>query len=320
LNLDINARDNTAMSLDLDDRQRAMLHEMGVHVWWPQVQVAAPVPDLAAPAQARATTPAQVMPTPPAVAAPLQTRASGATAPSAARSGPAYAPVKVADSAYSTRATALISSNLLPEGIASMDWLALQQAVANCTACKLCEGRKNTVFGAGQPATAAELARQVDWLLVGEAPGEQEDSSGEPFVGQAGQLLDNMLKAMGLQRTENVFIANVIKCRPPGNRNPEPQEIAQCEPYLRRQIELLQPKVIVALGKYAVTALLQASVPDVAKTPLGKLRGQVYGYQSAGRSVPVIATYHPAYLLRNLPEKARAWADLCLALDVMKRQ
>jgi uracil-DNA glycosylase len=133
-------------------------------------------------------------------------------------------------------------------------------------------------------------------------------------------LLDNMLKAMGLNRAENVFLVNVIKCHPPGNRNPEVAEIAQCEPYLHRQIELLQPKVIIALGKYAVTALLQASVPEVARTPLGKLRGQVYGYQRLGRNVPVIATYHPAYLLRNLPEKARAWADLCLALDVMKRQ
>ena len=288
------------MSLDLDDRQRAMLQEMGVHVWSPQVQVA------------------QIKP---AVAfAPSQAAASGATAVSAARSGNSIAPIKVAENSIPTSTTALISSNNLAEGVASMDWPALQQAVAACTACKLCEGRKNTVFGVGQLPAQAHLAPQVDWLLVGEAPGENEDRIGEPFVGQAGQLLDNMLKALGLSRRDKVFIANVIKCRPPGNRNPEAPEIAQCEPYLRRQIELLQPKIIIALGRFAVNSLLHASLPDVAKLPLGKLRGQVHAYQSAGRSVPVIATYHPAYLLRNLPEKARAWADLCLALDVMKRQ
>ena len=155
-------------------------------------------------------------------------------------------------------------------------------------------------------------------MIVGEAPGENEDRTGEPFVGQAGQLLDNMLKAMGLSRRDNVYIVNLIKCRPPGNRNPELAEIAQCEPYLRRQIELLQPKMILTLGRYAATSLLQKSLPDVHKMPLGKLRGQVYHYDRAGVPVPVIATYHPAYLLRNLSEKAGAWADLCLAMQVMK--
>ena len=199
----------------------------------------------------------------------------------------------------------------------TLSWPDLQQAVANCQACQLCEGRQHTVFGVGQAPPDAQSPPQVDWLIVGEAPGENEDRTGEPFVGQAGQLLDNMLKAMGLSRRENVYIVNVIKCRPPGNRNPEVAEIAQCEPYLRRQIELLQPKVIVAMGRFAVNSLLQTSVPDAPKIALGKLRGQVHGYASAGRSIPVIATYHPAYLLRNLPEKAKAWADLCLAMQVM---
>jgi DNA polymerase len=206
------------------------------------------------------------------------------------------------------------------QGIDGMDWRQLQEAVSVCQACPLCKSRKNTVFGVGQAAADPPLAPQVDWLVVGEAPGENEDRSGEPFVGQAGQLLDNMLKAMGVSRSHNVFVANVIKCRPPGNRNPEAQEIAQCEPYLRRQIELLQPKIILAMGRFAVNSLLQATVPDVAKLPLGKLRGQVHSYSSGGRSVPVVATYHPAYLLRNLPEKAKAWADLCLAMAEMRRR
>ena len=206
------------------------------------------------------------------------------------------------------------------QGINGMDWRQLQEAVSVCQACPLCESRKNTVFGVGQAGAEPQLAPQVDWLVVGEAPGENEDRTGEPFVGQAGQLLDNMLKAMGVSRSHKVFIANVIKCRPPGNRNPEAQEIAQCEPYLRRQIELLQPKIILAMGRFAVNSLLQATVPDVGKLPLGKLRGQVHSYVSGDRTVPVVATYHPAYLLRNLPEKAKAWADLCLAMAELRRR
>lgn len=192
-----------------------------------------------------------------------------------------------------------------------MDWDALQQAVAGCTACGLCKSRKNTVFGVGDT--------QARWLVVGEAPGENEDLQGEPFVGQAGQLLDNMLKTVGLNRkatgAQGVFIANVLKCRPPANRNPQPQEVATCEPYLRRQVALLQPQIILALGRFAAQSLLQATMPDVATIPLGKLRGQVHQYDG----VPVIVSYHPAYLLRTPQDKAKAWADLCLALDVAKR-
>lgn len=183
-----------------------------------------------------------------------------------------------------------------------MDWPALRQAVAGCQACGLCQGRKNTVFGTGSP--------QADWFLVGEAPGEKEDLQGEPFVGAAGQLLDNMLRAVGLSRNgegaQGVFISNALKCRPPANRNPQPAEMAQCAPYLARQMALVQPKLIIAMGRFAVQSLLQSN------EPIGKLRGQVHRYQD----VPVIVTYHPAYLLRTPADKGKAWADLCLAMDV----
>jgi DNA polymerase len=205
-----------------------------------------------------------------------------------------------------------------PEGIDQMGWDPLKLTVSQCQACSLCGTRHNTVFGVGAPATA-DQAPQVDWLIVGEAPGENEDLQGEPFVGQAGQLLDNMLQAMGLARQSNdqsagVYITNVLKCRPPGNRNPKPEEVAQCLPYLERQVALLQPKIILAMGRFAVQALLQDTVPSVETVPLGKLRGQVHRYQG----VPVVVTYHPAYVLRNLPEKAKVWADLCLAMATLR--
>jgi DNA polymerase len=181
-----------------------------------------------------------------------------------------------------------------------MDWDSLQVTVAECRACGLCQGRKSTVFGVGD--------RSAQWMVIGEAPGENEDLQGEPFVGQAGKLLDNMLKAMGLNRQAQgdagVYIANTLKCRPPGNRNPEPQELAMCAPYLVRQVALVQPKIILAMGRFAVQSLLQTS------EPIGKLRGRVHTYQG----VPVVVTYHPAYLLRNPADKAKAWADLLLAL------
>jgi DNA polymerase len=186
------------------------------------------------------------------------------------------------------------------------DWEALRESVAGCRACGLCESRTQTVFGVGH--------RQADWMVVGEAPGEQEDREGEPFVGAAGQLLDRMLAALQLTRSEDgevalaqrVYIANTLKCRPPRNRNPSPQEMAQCEPYLVRQIELLAPRIILAMGRFAVQALLRT------EEPIGRLRGRVHHYQG----VPLVVTYHPAYLLRNLPEKAKAWDDLCLAAHV----
>ena len=191
-----------------------------------------------------------------------------------------------------------------------LDWDALQTSVASCQACGLCQSRTRTVFGTGDP--------QARWMVVGEAPGEHEDQQGEPFVGQAGQLLDNMLKAMRLHRgatgAQGVFITNVLKCRPPSNRNPTPQEVLQCEPFLRQQVALVQPRVILALGRFAAQSLLQQSLPEVATLPLGKLRSQVHHYQG----VPVVVSYHPAYLLRAPEDKAKSWADLCLAMDTFK--
>ncbi|WP_104654942.1 uracil-DNA glycosylase [Ralstonia insidiosa] len=182
--------------------------------------------------------------------------------------------------------------------IAAFDWAQLEDAVSNCTSCKLCERRTNTVFGVGD--------RQAEWMLIGEAPGENEDKQGEPFVGQAGKLLDSMLRAVGLSREKGVFIANVLKCRPPGNRDPEPDEAAMCDPYLKRQIALVKPRIIVVLGRVAAQNLLQT------QTAVSKLRGKVHEVEG----VPVVVTYHPAYLLRTLTDKARAWEDLCLARKV----
>ena len=178
-------------------------------------------------------------------------------------------------------------------------WPELKQQVRDCERCGLRAGCTQTVFGVGN--------EKADWLFVGEGPGADEDALGEPFVGQAGRLLDNMLAAIKLARGKQVFIANIVKCRPPNNRNPAANEIAQCLPYLQRQIELIQPKLIVALGKVAAANLLGEDVP------LASLRGTLHDYHG----IPLIVTYHPAYLLRSPSEKAKAWQDLCFALDVM---
>ncbi len=191
----------------------------------------------------------------------------------------------------------------IPICAAGLDWPDLAAAAAACTACALCQGRRQAVFGVGH--------QRAHWMVVGEAPGEQEDAIGEPFVGRSGRLLDNMLRALGLSRAggdvpdpaRQVYIANAVKCRPPGNRNPEPAELAACEPYLRRQIELVQPRVILAMGRFAVQSLLRST------EPVGRLRGRVHRCDG----VPLVVTYHPAYLLRNPEEKAKAWDDLCLA-------
>ncbi|BCF96861.1 phage-related DNA polymerase [Paraburkholderia sp. PGU19] len=184
--------------------------------------------------------------------------------------------------------------------IDTLDWPALEARVSACERCRLCERRTNTVFGVGD--------READWMLIGEAPGENEDKQGEPFVGQAGKLLDNMLHSLDLARGTNVYIANVIKCRPPGNRNPEPDEVARCEPYLQRQVALVKPKLIVALGRFAAQSLLKT------EASISSLRGRVHEYEG----VPVIVTYHPAYLLRSLGDKAKSWQDLCLARDTWR--
>ncbi|MDQ3260193.1 MAG: uracil-DNA glycosylase [Pseudomonadota bacterium] len=183
--------------------------------------------------------------------------------------------------------------------VANMDWTRLKQTVKDCTVCALRAGCTQTVFGVGD--------ERAEWLFVGEGPGAEEDQRGEPFVGQAGRLLDNMLAAIGLKRGENVYIANIVKCRPPGNRNPAPEEAAACAPYLARQIELIQPKLIVALGKVSAANLLATDAS------IGSLRGKLHHH----RGIPLIATYHPAYLLRSLQDKAKAWADLCFARSTM---
>jgi len=179
--------------------------------------------------------------------------------------------------------------------IARLAWDAFAADVDACTACGLCRTRQKSVPGVGDV--------RANWLLVGEAPGAEEDARGEPFVGQAGRLLDNMLAALGLARGRNVYIANVLKCRPPNNRTPEPLEVAACRPYLDRQVALIGPRLILALGKSAANTLLGIDAT------IASLRGRVHRYQG----VPLVVTYHPAYLLRNLPDKAKAWDDLLLA-------
>jgi DNA polymerase len=178
-------------------------------------------------------------------------------------------------------------------------WIELKRAVPACTACGLHKSRTQTVLGVGD--------ERADWMLIGEAPGAEEDRLGEPFVGQAGRLLDNMLAAIGLRRGENVYIANVLKCRPPANRNPEPEEVEKCSPHLRAQIRLIAPKLIIAMGRFAAQTLLGTDAS------IASLRGRVHAH--AG--VPLIVTYHPAYLLRNLPDKAKAWEDLVFAKKTM---
>jgi uracil-DNA glycosylase len=278
------------MSLAIDRRRHAMLQAMGIKHW---ARPAAGSGHALATAAVLTSTPAK--PAPPdagvqAVAAAAMARQ--ALQPVASMLKPSFQPIPVQS---------------LSGSVAQMDWPDLQQAVAQCQACTLCQGRKNTVFGVGKP--------QAHWLIVGEAPGENEDLQGLPFVGAAGGLLDNLLKAVGLSRDEQVadaqaaYIANVIKCRPPSNRNPEPAEISLCQPFLQRQIELIQPKIIVALGRFAAQTLLQTS------EPIGRLRGKVH--RSTLSAAPVVVSYHPAYLLRSPTEKAKAWEDWCLARSVL---
>lgn len=267
------------------DRQQSMLREMGLRVWAPaSVNTVAEVPAVppAQPAAPPASPPVRSAPTPP-VKAPVTISAA-----------PQPSNVATATAAATTVA------------VATLDWPALRQAVVDCRACTLCQSRRQTVFGVGHP--------RAHWMVVGEAPGEQEDAQGEPFVGASGRLLDKMLAALGLTRAmsdppnppRQVYIANTLKCRPPGNRNPSPEELLRCQPFLQRQVELVQPKVILAMGRFAVQSLLDSSLP------IGQLRGKVHAW----RGVPLVVTYHPAYLLRTPADKGRAWADLCLAASV----
>ena len=199
------------------------------------------------------------------------------------------------------RVEAPLANRDVPGDIATLDWDELDARIRACDACELCQRRKQAVPGVGD--------RQADWLFVGEGPGAEEDARGEPFVGQAGRLLDNMLASIELKRGEDVFTGNAVKCRPPNNRTPEVSELAACFPYLQRQIGLIQPRLIVALGRPAAQALLNQEVK------IGAMRGKLFAYNG----IPVIVTYHPAYLLRNQADKAKVWEDLCFARTTMRR-
>lgn len=264
---------------ELSPEERAMLREMGIQ--WP-----ARVPDAVK----------QVMPATPAVQAPVTPAAPALPVQALADRGDEgdreVSPPQVA--------------------VAGLDWNGLQADVAACQRCGLCRTRRRTVFGVGHAA--------ADWMVVGEAPGEQEDRAGEPFVGPAGQLLDRMLASIGLSRDESaapaerVFITNTVKCRPPQNRNPQPEELAACAPVLQRQIELVRPRLLLAMGRFAAQQLL------ATEEPIGRLRGRVHqlSQPGGGPGLPVVVTYHPAYLLRNPADKAKAWDDLCLAVETME--
>jgi DNA polymerase len=263
------------------ERQCAMLGAMGITVWLP-----------AAPADANTPAPEREADSPRRATA-RRTVVAPASAPRAAAAQ--TSPAAASDTGRSARELE----------IGALGWQPLRERVAACRACRLCEGRTQTVFGVGN--------EQAQCMIVGEAPGEKEDLQGEPFVGAAGQLLDRMLQAIGLTRAaaepaQQVYIANTLKCRPPRNRNPEPDELALCSAYLRRQIELVQPRLLLAMGRFAVQTLLDSS------EPIGRLRGRVHRW----RERPVVVTYHPAYLLRNPADKARAWADLCLAAEQLR--
>jgi len=264
--------DENATRFELDDRQRAMLAEMGVRVWLPQTVRALP-------AKAAKLAQVEVSDTPPADAA---------------------APVSFSvASAPQMLSVPIVDISQLPAGIASMDWAQLQAAVASCTGCGLSQSRQQAILGEGLAS--------ADWMIVGDAPGEEEDKAAQSFAGPAGQLLDNMLKALSLTR-EQVYLTHALKCRTPVGRNASQVEVSHCATYLARQVELVQPKVILAMGRTAALALLQSA------EPLGKLRSQVQSF----KGVPVVVTYPPAYLLRNQADKAKAWADLCRAASLVK--
>jgi uracil-DNA glycosylase family 4 len=272
---------------ELDDRQRAMLAEMGVRVWMPKSKPQTAQPPLAAAA------PMEHKAAPNVAAAPA---AASASLEPSVPSAPVARPIAAAPKMVTVP---VVDISALPEGIANMAWPALQAAVISCTGCGLSQGRQQAITGEG-PATA-------EWMVVGDAPGEEEDNAGTSFAGPAGQLLDNMLKALDLTRSE-VYVTHALKCRTPSGRSASPVEVSHCASYLARQVALVQPKVILAMGRTAALALLQST------EPLGKLRSDVQSFHG----VPVVVTYPPAYLLRNQADKAKAWADLCLAASLIR--
>lgn len=279
------------MGLNLDARQRAILQEMGVRVWWPRadpVVQALPVPAAVAHELSQPQSPTA----PVARQAPLASTLPMPTTPT-----PAPVPIEIL-----ARADGPVDS---------MDWAQLAHAVQNCKACELCEGRKAPVF-ISDPTPA-----QAHWLIVGEPPDEQEERAGSPFVGMAGQLLDNMLRAVQCQRggqgRSGARLTSVVKCRPAAVRPPQADELDRCAVFLRREIALTQPRVILAMGRFAAMSLLGQAYPEVLELPLGQLRGREFRVLG----IPVVVTYHPAKLLRAPQEKANAWADLCLARSLV---
>jgi uracil-DNA glycosylase family 4 len=283
----VNPQLNGNMDLVLDDRQRAMLREMGVHVWMPQVDAhEAVVAERSA-----------------------QVKGGGSRPGDTEQSG--LPPRRMAETAPVVVSSFVEDLSDAPLALQDLHWPALSQAAANCQACGLCAGRKNSTL------QAPESPVQCDWLVLGDPPDEDEDRLGQPFAEQAGMLLDNMLKAADARRggsaRAGAYLSNVVKCRPPNARLPLAVELQQCAHYLQREIALVQPKLILAMGRFA-TQLLLHEHPEQAALPLGKQRGMVYRYQG----IPVVVTYHPKVLLRASADKAKAWADLCLAMDVLE--
>jgi DNA polymerase len=315
------------MSLHLDTRQRAMLQEMGVQVWLPAKPIelkSTPIAtqNIASRAyltRATGSNHSMVSTLTAVDSTPKQFSAQSPALPNEVAPGEHFSVL--------TRAPQAV--NALTAGLAPMTWPELQQAVAACQACAMCQGRRAPVLA------APEEALPCDWMVVGEPPDELQERLGQPFAGESGQLLDKMLRAVGAQRFPSTtaalgapgaeaqssaagraYLTNVLKCRPARVRAPVASELAACAAYLRREIALVQPKVIVTMGRFAMQVLLSEMPPEQVKLPLGKLRGRVW--QFAG--VPVVVTYPPDYLLGNPQEKAKAWADLQLAMAVVRGQ
>ena len=272
------------MTLSMDARQRAMLAAMGVRVWQPHAAVSPAVP---------------FAPLAPSVAAPT-----------------VHTPVTVAPTVVAPAAIA-VELKALPAGWADMDWAALQNASSQCQACNLCETRQRSVFS---NATPLKPAPSSDWLFITDPPSEEEERKGDVLVNTEGELFDAMLLALGMTRQAapgqlSATVVPVLKCRVPAQHNPLPEELQQCRAYLERQVALLQPQVIVAMGRWAVQSVMTATSAELASQPLGKLRGQVHRFANT----PVVVTYHPQSLLRTPLDKAKAWADLCLAHSLTRR-
>ena len=287
------------MSLDLDTRQRAMLQEMGITVWQPETVYVEDEPALVA-AIAAAVEKSQI--------AINKIATQAINTPAKPQKQPQKQPQNSHNPAIKPNVPKIDRPDTvlqrMPAGLQEMDWPTLQQTAQTCQACQLCLGRKNSVFGE-QAANS-----QADWLIVGDPPTESDEAAGVSFTGEAGVLLGNMLKAMGLSVAQ-VTLTPSVKCRSEG-QSTGAQELAQCEAYLRRQVALTRPKMILAMGRYAAQALLANTVSNPVP-PLGQLRGTVYQYNVDGQGIPVVVTYSPANLLRSPADKAKAWADLCLA-------